>query len=60
VAEDLSPSFMKIAHVADGYIVHNVTGVRTQIVQRLDGKGYDIRKSELFMDCPMSLILTIN
>jgi len=24
--------------------LHNVTGVRTQIVQRLDGKGYDIRK----------------
>ena len=30
----------------DGYIVHNVTGIRVQIVSRLDGKGYDITKRE--------------
>ncbi|KAF8165423.1 alpha mannosidase-like protein [Crassisporium funariophilum] len=44
VPEDLSPSFVKIGVQPDGYILHNVTGVRTQIVQRLDGKGYDVRK----------------
>jgi len=44
VPEDLSPSLLKLAVVPDGYVIHNVTGVRTQIVQRLDGKGYDIRK----------------
>jgi len=46
VPEDLSPSLLKLAVVPDGYVIHNVTGVRTQIVQRLDGKGYDIRKRE--------------
>ncbi|KAF8913826.1 alpha mannosidase-like protein [Gymnopilus junonius] len=44
VAEDLSPSLVKVGILADGYIIHNVTGIRTQIVQRLDGQGYDIRK----------------
>jgi len=44
VAEDLSPSLLKLGVVPNGYIIHNVTGIRTQIVQRLDGKGYDIRK----------------
>ncbi|KAF5321197.1 hypothetical protein D9619_000434 [Psilocybe cf. subviscida] len=44
VPEDLSPSLLKVAVVPDGFVVHNVTGVRTQIVQRLDGKGYDIKK----------------
>ncbi|KAJ7591143.1 alpha mannosidase-like protein [Mycena floridula] len=44
VAEDLSPSLLKLAHVPDGFVLQNVTGVRTQIVQRLDGKGYDVRK----------------
>ncbi|KAF5393914.1 hypothetical protein D9757_000102 [Collybiopsis confluens] len=43
-AEDLSPSKLKLEPVSDGYIIHNVTGIRTHIVQRLDGKGYDIRK----------------
>jgi len=46
VPEDLSPSLLKLAVVPDGYVIHNVTGVRTQIVQRLDGTGYDIRKCE--------------
>ncbi|KAK7470737.1 hypothetical protein VKT23_002158 [Stygiomarasmius scandens] len=42
--EDLSPSLIKLAPVRDGFIINNVTGVRTHIVRRLDGKGYDIRK----------------
>ncbi|KAJ6614326.1 alpha mannosidase-like protein [Mycena sp. CBHHK59/15] len=28
----------------DGFVIHNVTGIRIHIVQRIDGKGYDIRK----------------
>ncbi|KAF9534836.1 alpha mannosidase-like protein [Crepidotus variabilis] len=44
VPEDLSPSLVKLAVVQDGYVIHNVTGIRTHIVQRLDGKGYDVRK----------------
>jgi hypothetical protein len=44
VPEDLSPSYVKLAPLPDGFIIHNVTGIRTLMVQRLDGKGYDIRK----------------
>ncbi|KXN83702.1 ER degradation-enhancing alpha-mannosidase-like protein 1 [Leucoagaricus sp. SymC.cos] len=44
VPEDLSPSRLKLEPVVDGFIIHNVTGVRTQIVRRLDDQGYDIRK----------------
>ncbi|KAJ7904433.1 alpha mannosidase-like protein [Mycena olivaceomarginata] len=44
VAEDLSPSRLKVDVLDNGYIIHNVTGIRVHIVQRLDGKGYDIRK----------------
>ncbi|KAI0366405.1 alpha-mannosidase [Pilatotrama ljubarskyi] len=44
VPEDLHPSAEKLVPVADGYLVHNVTGIRVQIVSRLDGKGYDIAK----------------
>ncbi|KAJ6599145.1 alpha mannosidase-like protein [Mycena vulgaris] len=44
VAEDLSPSRVKLDLLDDGFIIHNVTGIRIHIVQRLDGKGYDIRK----------------
>ncbi|KAJ6509896.1 alpha mannosidase-like protein [Mycena vitilis] len=44
VAEDLSPSRLKLDIVDNGFIIHNVTGIRIHIVQRLDGKGYDIRK----------------
>ncbi|KAJ7667940.1 alpha mannosidase-like protein [Mycena polygramma] len=44
VAEDLSPSRLKLDIVENGFIIHNVTGIRIHIVQRLDGKGYDIRK----------------
>ncbi|KAI9063357.1 glycoside hydrolase family 47 protein [Trametes sanguinea] len=44
VPEDLHPSAEKLVPVADGYLVHNVTGIRVHIVSRLDGKGYDIAK----------------
>ncbi|KAF8076303.1 alpha mannosidase-like protein [Lyophyllum atratum] len=44
VPEDLSPSLLKLGVLSDGFIIQNVTGIRTHIVRRLDGKGYDIRK----------------
>ncbi|KAJ7700003.1 glycoside hydrolase family 47 protein [Mycena rosella] len=44
VPEDLSPSRVKLDLLDDGFIIHNVTGIRIHIVQRIDGKGYDIRK----------------
>ena len=47
VVEDLHPSPQKLAAVPDGYIIHNVTGIRAHIVTRLDGKGYDISKRML-------------
>lgn len=40
----MNPSTKKLELVADGYLLHNITGVRTHIVSRLDGKGYDITK----------------
>ncbi|EJD01333.1 alpha-mannosidase [Fomitiporia mediterranea MF3/22] len=42
--EDPSPSLQKLYEVSDGFILQNVTGIRTHIVSRLDGKGYDIVK----------------
>ncbi len=36
--------------VADGFIIHNVTGIRAHIVSRMDGKGYDVTKRELFLN----------
>ncbi|KAF8639955.1 hypothetical protein AX17_001205 [Amanita inopinata Kibby_2008] len=44
VPEDLSPSLLKLAISPDGYVINNITGIRTHIVRRLDGKGYDISK----------------
>ncbi|KAG6900914.1 hypothetical protein C0993_004351 [Termitomyces sp. T159_Od127] len=44
VPEDLSPSLLKLGVLPDGFILQNVTGIRTHIVRRLDGNGYDIRK----------------
>lgn len=32
--------------VSDGYVLHNVTGIRTHIVSRMDGKGYDVTKRQ--------------
>ncbi|KAH8106187.1 alpha-mannosidase [Cristinia sonorae] len=42
VSEDFNPSAEKIEAVTDGFIVHNVSGIRAHIVSRLDGNGYDI------------------
>ena len=47
VPEDLSPSLLKLGVLPDGYVIHSVTGIRTHIIRRLDGKGYDIRKCEM-------------
>lgn len=44
VPEDLSPSLLKLEPVSDGFIIHNITGIKTQIVRRLDDQGYEIRK----------------
>ena len=44
VAEDVNPGTHKLQLVSDGYILHNVSGIRTHIVSRLDGKGYDVTK----------------
>ncbi|KAG6872750.1 hypothetical protein C0995_006952 [Termitomyces sp. Mi166 len=44
VPEDLSPSLLKLGVLPDGFVIQNVTGIRTHIVRRLDGNGYDIRK----------------
>ncbi|TFK86836.1 glycoside hydrolase family 47 protein [Polyporus arcularius HHB13444] len=44
VPEDLHPPPEKMVTVSDGFLVHNVTGIRVHIVSRLDGKGYDITK----------------
>ena len=48
VPEDLSPSSDKIETLPDGYVLHNVTGIRVQIVSRMDGKGYDVAKCMYF------------
>ncbi|KAF9263487.1 alpha mannosidase-like protein, partial [Marasmius fiardii PR-910] len=56
VPEDLSPSLLKVSPVSDGYIVHNVTGIRTHIVRRLDGKGFDIRKLGHYVVRPGNLV----
>ena len=44
VPEDLSPSRLKLEPVSDGFTIHNITGIRTQIVRRLDDQGYEIRR----------------
>jgi len=44
VPEDVNPSIRKLQPVSDGYILHSVSGIRTHIVSRLDGKGYDVTK----------------
>jgi mannosidase alpha-like ER degradation enhancer 1 len=46
--EDLSPSLLKLGVLPDGYIIQNVSGIRTHVVRRLDGKGYDIRKCTIY------------
>jgi len=44
VPEDPHPSIEKLTPFSDGYLVQNVSGIRTHIVSRLDGNGYDITK----------------
>jgi mannosidase alpha-like ER degradation enhancer 1 len=44
IPEDPNPGPLKLKTVADGFIIHNVTGIRAHIVSRLDRKGYDITK----------------
>lgn len=50
VAEDTSPSLEKIYAVPDGFMVKSITGIRTRIVSRLDGKGYDVAKCRSRLD----------
>jgi len=44
VDEDYHLNPQKITSVPDGYVVHNVTGIRAHMVSRLDSKGYDVTK----------------
>ena len=44
VSEDINPTLHKLSIVSDGFVLQNVTGIRTHIVRRLDGKGYDVTK----------------
>ncbi|TFK55771.1 alpha-mannosidase [Heliocybe sulcata] len=44
VPEDASPSSKKLQTIPEGYLLQNVTGIRTHIVRRLDGAGYDVTK----------------
>ena len=46
VEEDTRPSLEKIYPISDGFMVQSITGVRTRIVSRLDGKGYDVAKCQ--------------
>jgi hypothetical protein len=46
VDEDTKPSLEKIYPISDGFMVQSITGVRTRIVSRLDGKGYDVAKCQ--------------
>ena len=46
VPEDPLPSSDKLITVADGFLVHDMSGIRVQITSRLDGKGYDIMTRE--------------
>ncbi|KAG7097050.1 hypothetical protein E1B28_004441, partial [Marasmius oreades] len=56
VPEDLSPSLLKLTPASDGYIIQNITGIRTHIVRRLDGKGFDIRKLGHYAVRPGNLV----
>lgn len=47
VPEDLSPNLLKLEPVSDGFVIHNITGIKTQIVRRLDDQGYEIRRRML-------------
>ena len=47
VEEDPNPSSDKITRVHDGWVLFNLTGVRTVIKKRLGGTGYDITRGEV-------------
>jgi mannosidase alpha-like ER degradation enhancer 1 len=47
VEEDINPSLDKIARVPDGWILFNLTGVRTVIKRRESGTGYDITRGKI-------------
>lgn len=58
MAEDSHPSADKLVTVSDGYLLHNVSGIRARVVSRLDGKGYDVTKRmslamDRFKDSPL-------
>ncbi|PCH41185.1 glycoside hydrolase family 47 protein [Wolfiporia cocos MD-104 SS10] len=44
IPEDMNPGAGKLGFLPDGYILHNISGIRAHIVSRLDGQGYDITK----------------
>ncbi|KAI0786390.1 alpha-mannosidase [Abortiporus biennis] len=44
VPEDIHPSPNKLSTRSDGFLLQNVSGIRTRIVSRLDGRGYDVTK----------------
>lgn len=46
IQEDLRPNTHKLRPVTNGFVVQNVTGIRINIVKRLDGKGYEITRRE--------------
>jgi mannosidase alpha-like ER degradation enhancer 1 len=48
VSEDPNPGPLKLKAVTDGFILHNMSGIRAHIVSRLDGKGYDITKRMVY------------
>jgi ER degradation enhancer, mannosidase alpha-like 1 len=52
VAEDVTLDSDKFSLVSDGFILHNMTGIKIHIVKRLDGTGYDITESMDFLTLP--------
>ena len=51
VEEDPDPSSDKITRVPDGWVLFNLTGVRTVIKKRQGGTGYDITKGDVPLVC---------
>ncbi|KAH7922461.1 glycoside hydrolase family 47 protein [Leucogyrophana mollusca] len=42
--EDPKPNTQKLELIPEGFILHNISGIRAHMVTRLDGKGYDLTK----------------
>jgi ER degradation enhancer, mannosidase alpha-like 1 len=55
VAEDTSPSLEKIYPVPDGFMIKSITGIRTRIVSRVDGQGYDVSKCRSRLNRPRTV-----